>query len=132
VERLSHQVGRLGGGAHQPVRHGHRDQVRRRDAIDVVVRDPHPGVLHVPAPRCHISEYGNSIYIRNVSKSQSIQSTDRHTCDAKAVPAGARQHLQRCVDVLPGGGRVHPQFQDQSRRDIGKSQSLWTDSKIDR
>eukprot|EP01047_Picozoa_sp_COSAG01_P020302 COSAG01_NODE_1152_length_11492_cov_12.314842_11_plen_169_part_00 len=27
-------------------------------------------------------------------------------------------------------GRCHPQFRDKNRRDIGKSQSMWTDSKM--
>jgi hypothetical protein len=28
-------------------------------------------------------------------------------------------------------GRFHPQFRDKNRRDIGKSQSIWTDSKME-
>jgi hypothetical protein len=29
-------------------------------------------------------------------------------------------------------GRFHPQFRDKNRRGIGKSQSIWTDSKMER
>jgi|EP01049_Picozoa_sp_SAG25_P007749 hypothetical protein len=37
---------------------------------------------------------------------------------------GLRRHI-----VLHG--RFHPQLRDKNRRDIGKAQSIWTDSKVE-
>ena len=46
--------------------------------------------------------------------------------------------VERCVEVpeeprraLDLARRFHPQFRDKNRRDIGKSQSVWTDFKME-
>jgi hypothetical protein len=56
-----------------------------------------------------------------------------------AVPAAAarRQELIAACGVhtngaIPVPGSVHPQFRYKNRCDIGKSQSIWTDSKMER
>eukprot|EP01047_Picozoa_sp_COSAG01_P057858 COSAG01_NODE_6739_length_3521_cov_30.112800_3_plen_77_part_00 len=55
--------------------------------------------------------------------------------DARGVAAQLRKsHAPGARGVsrrhhLPGG--FHPQLRDQNRRDIGKSQSIWTGSKME-
>jgi hypothetical protein len=51
-----------------------------------------------------------------------MMSCDGVMYSALSMPAAAAQYLP---------GRFHPQFRDKNRRDIGKSQSIWTDSKME-
>jgi hypothetical protein len=52
----------------------------------------------------------------------------RRASSAQRRPTPAPQTPAPC-SCLPG--RFHPQFRDRTRRDIGKSQSIWTDSKME-
>jgi hypothetical protein len=48
-----------------------------------------------------------------------------------AAAASASLGEARWWADLPPGGRFSPQFRDKNRRDIGKSQSMWTNSKME-
>eukprot|EP01047_Picozoa_sp_COSAG01_P036357 COSAG01_NODE_2839_length_6992_cov_15.825040_3_plen_132_part_00 len=51
------------------------------------------------------------------------------TCTKKvrvSIGCGCTELTRSCLS-----GRFHPQFRDRNRRDIGKSQSIWTNSKME-
>jgi hypothetical protein len=73
------------------------------------------------------------MYVTQANLSQSGRYKGRNRWPPHRWPAAWRARRPRRRRRRRGqrlSGRFHPHFCDQNRRDIGKSQSIWTDAKI--
>jgi hypothetical protein len=81
---------------------------------------------------CSVLHVGLMIEALWVANSGHGASISRRTCSRRAYMLAMRASFDSpsTCGVLVGWSR-HAQFREKNRRDIGKSQSIWTDSKME-